>query len=915
MSPRAITLGLRRLLHRRAADRDLNDEIAQYLSAAADEYVRAGLTPAQAERQARLDFGGVEAAKDAVREAGWESILEAMRRDLSFGLRTLWRNPAFTAVAVLTLALGTGATTAMFSVINAVILRPLPYRDPDQLALIWTDDIRRSLHQEPTAFRTIEDWRQHSRVFQSIAFFNVGRNTITENGQRDRTRSVFASSNLFSVLGAQAALGRTLSAIDDGKAAPAAVISHALWQRRFNGDSGVLGKSIVLEGAPKGGAVLTIVGVMPASFYFPDAATEIWMPAPSYWRFDRESSERFLGFARRWTGIGRVRAGSTIDDARMDMSRINAFLTATYIPGNPDFPGFRTNVVPILDSVAATSLRSALWVLMGGVILVLMVACANVANLLLARGASRGHEFAVRKALGARRGRLVAQLMSESLLLAAIGGIAGVALAWAIVRVIVASGSAQVPRLSETTVDGRVLLFALIVAVVAGLVFGAAPAWGVSSTGSGNRVVGRRSRGTLVVIECALAIVLLAGAGLLLRSLDRLRSVDPGFNASNVLAARVEFPPDPLLPPQPRERGSMEKKLAARRHALATDLARRIAGIPGVARVGYVDDLFLGGVGNESIAIPGRAELTLSAGELSEGALSSGFFETLEVPLKQGRYLTEADVATKIDALWAQIHTEGSLTEREARAVFEPVVVNEEFVRRFFPADNPIGKHFCIDPTNKTYWYTIVGVVGDMRRQGLAKQAIAQYFGPWFPPPMGRADLLVRTSGDPLAIANAVRREINATVPGAIIASVSTVDEQLGAFEAQRDFQALLLAMFATLGITLAAVGVYGVVHYAVNERTRELGVRIALGATPTRIRGMVLREGMRGPMLGIGIGVVAALATTRVLSAALFGITAADPATYVVVALLLLSVAAAACFVPAVRATKVDPITALRRE
>jgi predicted permease len=448
------------------------------------------------------------------------------------------------------------------------------------------------------------------------------------------------------------------------------------------------------------------------------------------------------------------------------------------------------------------------------------------------------------------------------------------------------------------------------------VIFGIAPALGLTSTlhsgakASGN-LQARRTRGLLVVAECAVAIVLLTGAGLLLRSLNQLRSVNPGFDPGGVLAVRLEFPPEQLSGAASQ---GTEKDRATRRYAIASDLERRVAAIPGVRTVGYMDDLFLAGSGHAVVTIPGQADLGNSV-ELTDAVVTPGFFETLRVPLVRGRYLTDADAATKIEALWAPVNNSGSLAEREARAVFEPVVVNVEFARRFFPGQNPVGKRFCIDPTNKTYWYVIVGVIGDMRRQGLAKNAIAQYYGPWVPMPSGRADLLVRATTDPLTITDAVRRVVREAVPGAIVADVSTVDSQLGAFHAQRDLQAKLLSIFAALAIGLAAIGIYGVVHYTVAERTRELGIRIALGATPARIRGLVLREGMRGPLIGVAIGLGAALAVTRVLSSALYGITPTDPMTYVGVTLLLLAVACVACLVPAVRATKVNPITALRRE
>jgi predicted permease len=915
MSLRTITHGLRRLLNPQAADRALDDEIHQYIIAAADEYVKSGMSRAEAERRARMDFGGVEAAKEAVRDAGWESIPDRVRRDVSFAVRTFGRNPGFTASVLVTLALGIGAATAMFSVLQAVLLRPLPYHEPDKLALIWTDDVRRGLHQEPTAYSTIQDWRRDASAFQGIAYFSVGRSAINDNGRRATARYSYTSGNTFAVLGVQPALGRTLTVEDERERLPVAVISHSLWQQQFHGDSAVIGRPLVLDGGEKGGASLRIVGVMPPTFYFPYRQTDIWIPATQYWRFSTESSERFPDWARRWTAVGRVRDGASIDDARDELERLGARLSTVHQTTIPDFPGFSTTVMPILDSVANRNLRTALWVLMGGVVLVLLVACANVANLLLARGAARHHELIVRQAIGASRGRLVGQLMVESLLLALIGGAAGLTLAWSTVRAIVAAGAGQVPRLNEASMSMPVLVFALCTAVAAGLIFGTVPAFGLTGTlnvgmrGSGTSR-SRRMRQLLVVSECTIAIVLLAGAGLLLRSLGYLNAVDPGFDPSRTIAVRIEFPPDARTAGE-----ESEKDRALRRHTVAAEVRRRVAALPGVEAAGYMDDLFIAGTGNESIAIPGRADLGMSPGELTEGSVSAGFFDALKVRLVLGRLLTDADVTAKINALWAPINNAGTLGERQARAVFEPVVVNTEFVRRFFPGENPIGKQFCVDPTNKTYWYTIVGVVSDMRRQGLAKQAIAQYFGPWLAMPMSRVDLLVRASGDPPQLSAPVRAAVQEVVPGAIVGGISTVESQLGAFHAQRSFQTVLLSIFAALAIALAAVGIFGVVHYTVSERAGELGIRIALGATPGRIRGLVIAQGMREPILGVVIGIALALAATRLLSAALFGVTATDPMTYAAVAGILLGVAAVACLIPAIRATRVDPITALRRE
>jgi putative ABC transport system permease protein len=428
-----------------------------------------------------------------------------------------------------------------------------------------------------------------------------------------------------------------------------------------------------------------------------------------------------------------------------------------------------------------------------------------------------------------------------------------------------------------------------------------------------NGVGPKRARGALVVVECMLAVVLLAGAGLVLRSLHRIRTIDPGFDPSHVLLVRIEFPPDALidLSGLPKD----EIAMGMRRAQLASNLLPAVRSLPGVRDAGFIDDMFVVGHPSGSITIPGRNEVETAPGELNSVAASDGFFRTLRVPLRQGRYLANDDVRAKVSALYGPLAMTGSLAEREAQARFEPVVVNEAFVHRYFPNEAPIGKHFCIDPTNKTYWYMIVGVVGDMRRQGQAKATIPEFYGAYVPMPNSRFDLVVRTQAEPMALSGNIRSAIERTLPDALIPSISTAENQLGDFNAQRDFQARLLTVFAALALLLAATGIYGVVHYAVAERTREVGVRVALGATPAAVMGMVVRQGMSTPLLGVGVGIVVAMGATRVLSGMLYGIGPMDPITFGGVAITLIGVALVACVFPAHRASRVDPVSALRRE
>ncbi|HEY9225733.1 MAG TPA: FtsX-like permease family protein, partial [Gemmatimonadaceae bacterium] len=517
-------------------------------------------------------------------------------------------------------------------------------------------------------------------------------------------------------------------------------------------------------------------------------------------------------------------------------------------------------------------------------------------------------------------------LIAESSVLAAVGGVAGVLIATWGTRLLASIAAAYIPRADEITLDARVLAFAAVASLVAGLVFGFAPAFRVSAVDAGEVLkdgqgIGsarlHRSRGALVIAECSLAIVLLAGAGLLLRSLIGVNSVHPGFDPRNVLTVRIELPPeapstvDERTMPSPIEQG---RARARAREAPINALLTRIQSLPSVEAVGLNDDLFVVGDPNKSITIPGRAD-SLTAGGLNNGAVSPGFFTAMRVPLKRGRYLTRDDTYEKIRALSQLLITEWSLAEKERRAIAEPVVVNESFVRRFFPNEDPIGKKFCIDPTQKTYWYVIVGVVGDMHRSGLERDAFPEYYGPYLPSPTGRVDLLVRTAADPVALGPTLRREVTRMIPGSIVVNISTAEEGLGGFSAQRRFQTWLLLAFASLALVLAAVGIYGVVHYAVAERTREIGVRVALGATPAEVLALVIRQGMRMPAIGIVIGLASSAGLTRLLSHLLFNVGATDPVTFAGVGLVLAVVAAVACYFPARRATRVDPVRALRQE
>jgi len=921
---RAIALGLRRLVSRKHVDRELDDEVQQYIEHATEAHVKAGLSRADAERAARLEFGGVENVKDQIRSAGWDAALSTIWQDVRFGMRTLRRNPAFTAVTLATIAIGIGANTAMFSVVRAVMLRPLPYAKPEQLALLWSDDPARGLHEGLTAYQTVVDWRTSSRSFSDMAIFSTTSATLMDE-PRERLTAAYVSANLFPLLGVPPVLGRVITQREQDDRVASVVLSYALWQRRFGGDSSVIGKALELDDADKGGLpAATIVGVMPESFAFPDKLTQFWVPATLYWRWERERTERFIVWARRWGVVGRLAPAASLAAAQRELNAIGSRLGAEYPATVPDFPGYVPRIVGLLEQVTGHELQSTLWLLFGAVGFVLLIACANVANLLLARGTIRQHELATRRALGATRGRLIRQLIVESLVLSAAGGALGIALAAVASRALGAAAGPYLPRFDELRVDAAVVLFAALAAIATGLAFGAIPALRVTSVSpnavlkegarSGRSLRRRRTSGSLVVAECSLAVVLLIGAGLLLRSLARLNAVDPGFRTAGVLSVRLALPRErPPTPTEERGRVDIGQIIATEREVVLSGLLEQIGAAPGVAGAAFADDILVRGEADESITIPGRPQVP--AGQLYTSSVSPELFATLGVPLRSGRLLTRADVALKIRALWGGLPNHRlTLAELGRVSLAEPVVVNEAFVRRFFAGDDPVGKRFCIDPTGpKTYWYEIVGVVGDMRRQALERQPIPEYFQTFLP--RSNAELLVRARGDPLALAASVRRLVAAALPGTIVLEVSTVDRRMGALTVQRRLQTALLTVFASLALVLAAIGIYGIVHYSVAERWHELGVRVALGAAPRDVLADVIRRGMTPPVVGMAIGLIASAGVSRLMTSLLFGIERSDPVTIAATVLGLAGIALIACYLPARRASRVDPIIALRSE
>lgn len=805
--------------------------------------------------------------------------MQTLWQDLRYAVRTLSQKPGFTAVAVLTLALGVGANTAIFSVVNGVLLRPLPYVEPDRLAMLWTDDVKHGVHEsEGTSYLNFQDWKNQSQAFADMAICTRGNAITLTEREPERAEAEAVSANLFPLLGRKPILGRTFSADDLERRERVVVLNYGLWQRRFGGAPDVIGQSVEIDGAQA-----QIIGVMPHDFFFPRKETQLWLPITSIAVWDKEKTRRDSDW---WRVVGRLKPGATFAQAQTEMNAIGRRLEQAYPINNPEFAGYRVNVVPISNQMASAKLRLALWSLLGAIFCVLLIACANLANLLLARGAGREREFAIRLALGASRARLIRQLLTESAALAVGAGALGLWLAAMGLRALIALAPPNIPRLDEVRIDGRVLAFTLLLSVLTNFLFGLLPAWKLSRTdpheslkdgsrGLSGGLGGQRTRGALVAAEVALVVVLLAGAGLLIRSFLRLQAVDAGFDPRRVLVIKLNLPA-----PTPKNQLRL----------FYQQVFERLSALPGVESVGAISHIFLETNPDIMVAIegappsrPGQALEPLMFDEVS-----LNYFTTMRVPLLKGRFFSEQDGPDS-----------------------PPVaIINETMARRFLPGEDPIGKRFAGNNP-----ITIIGVVGDMHREGLEKEPISQLFLTYAQRPVSTMAVVVRTTNDPLKLAAAARHEIRAVDKRAILFSISTVEDQLEEFNAQRRFQTWLLGLFAALALLLAAIGIYGVMSYTVAQRAHEIGIRLALGAQRRDILKLVVGQGMVLVLIGLTVGTLAALGVTPVLASLLYGVRATDPATFALMALTLVSVAFVTCYVPARRAVKVDPMVALRYE
>ena len=817
--------------------------------------------------------------------------MQTLLQDLRYGARMLLKKPGFTLVAVITLSLGIGANAAIFTVINGVLLRPLPYDEPDRLVMLWESDPRRNIERQRVAPPNLVEWREQSRSFENIAYWsgNGEFNLVTVDGI-EKAMCAYVTSSLFSTLGVTPHLGRAfLPEEDQLEGNRAALLSYEYWKRRFAADPNVVGMTLTVD--TFGRRDYTIVGVMQPGFRFPNQ-TEIWLPV-GWDGIPRTRRGNWLSV------IARIRDGSSLAQAQAEMNLIQSRIGQRHSEASPGVV-----IIPLLEQTLGARLRSALLILWGVVACVLLIACANVANLLLARAADRQKEIAIRLALGGSRWRMIRQLLTESMLPAFLGGAFGALLAGWSLRLLIAFNADHIPRLNETQLDGRSLAFTMLGACLTGLLFGLAPAWqttkpnlNVALKDSGGGATGglrrNRLRALLIVAEVALSMVLLIGAGLMIRSFAQMTRVDRGFKAEHLLTAKLDFSVSGFT--------TWVRPTETRPQVTIRELIERLKNQPGAQVIGAASDKagFQITVENRQTGVEEDYPRTSFQG------VTSDYFRALGVPMLRGRTFNESD----------------------ALEVPRVAILSEALAKRCFPNENPIGKRIYLgrlNPgqageldrwTNVSLWAEIVGVVADVKSMSLDPQVESNIYVPYWQWPMQTPTLYVRTTGNPANFAASLYGEVKALNKNLPAPKVQTMNERLSDVVAEPRFQTLLLGMFGLAALVLVIAGVYGVVSYSVAQRAQEIGVRMALGAGARDVLRLVIGHGMKLVLAGVAIGIAGALALTRLMKTLLFGVSAYDPLTFVSIALLLALVAMLACWIPARRATRVNPIIALRRE
>ena len=873
---------LRGLFAHERLERELDDELRFHLEMQIDDNIKAGMHPAEARSAAMRNFGSAEPMKEDYRDRRTFTLVETLAQDVRYAVRILRKSRGFTTTAVAVLALAIGANTAMFSVLNAVLFRPLPYRSPEQLAMLWSEIPSQNIREGRSAYRNVEQWRSQSQSFADMAVFDPVSVMLTSGPQNQQieTQQISVgriSPNFFPLLGVQPLHGRVFSAEEAEQRQRLALISHRFWQTHLGGALDAIGSTIHIDGLPS-----QIIGILPAGLQLGELNSDAWEPHTLFPDWETRRASRGTG---SWFVIGRLRPGATLQQAQTEMNAIARRLDEQ-LPASDRNRGI--SVMPLSLHITGPTARLALCMLTGAVFCVLLIAATNVASLSLARSAGREREIAIRAALGAGRTRIVRQLLIESLTLAAMSGLLGLLVAQAGIRLILTMKPAGLSRLNEVNLDPRVLCASLAFCLLTGIVVGLAPALAMARRNlkpaiqeAGRAVSGgiavRGIRRVLVVTEFALAIILLVGAGLLIRSLWSVQNVDPGFKSEGVLSIQLSSPTFSAI---------------ARQIDFYNRVLEQIASLPGVQSAGLIGDLFIGGNPERILTIEGDVQSTSERLRFRSDEISSDLFRTLGVPLLSGRFFSAED---------------GSGSSRV-------VIINDTMARRLWAGRDPVGRRIMLGSGGA--WMTIVGVVGDMRRQGLETVPIPQIFEPFAQNPSRLVTLLVRTSADdPLTIAASVQAAVQQVEKRAPIYGLTALENRLGAFLTQRRFQTSLLIAFSVVALLMAAIGIYGLIQYSIATRTHEIGIRMAIGAQAGDILGMIIREGLRLTVTGLVFGLVGAFWLGQAGSSLLFGVTGADPPTFIAVSLLLTAVATAACYLPARRAMKVEPVVALRQE
>jgi predicted permease len=878
---------LRALFHKKRAEQEMDEELRFHLEKQIEQNVAKGMTPEEARYAALRQFGSVEAVKEECRQNRATYFLETLFQDIRFGVRQLRRNPGFTIVAVLTLALGIGANTAIFSVVNGVLLEPLPYWRPNRLVALYSRDA--NFKESSISYPNFLDWVRDNHSFSALAAYRPDGLVLTGTREPERVPAEMISASFFAMLGVRPVIGRTFTPQEDHVgASPVVLISSGFWKRKFGGSPNVLGKPIILSGT-----AYTIVGVIPSSFHYSGnnfQRSDVYVPIGQW----NDPTFRDRGSGMGTDAVGRLKPGVTFAQARADMDALGRHLAETYPVADK---GTGITLVPLKRNVVGR-VQPYLLVLLAAVGFVLLIACVNVANLMLARSTGRQREFAIRAALGAGRGRIVRQLLTESVALALAGGALGLLVATWGLQAGIRSLPAALPRVQEVRLDTHVLLFALTASALAGILFCLAPALKAWSSnlqetlregerGSSTR---HRAQRTFVMAEMALAVILLASAGLMIRSLAKLWSVDPGFDPRHLLVFGTSFPPV-------KSPGTIRESWR--------EMHDKLAAVPGV----QATSVFAG-----SVPMRGDSELPFwlegQPKPATESQMNASLFylvqpdylKVMKIPLERGRFLTSADTQ---------------------HAPFV-TVIDEDFAKLYFPGQNPIGKRISFDVLNRTA--EIVGVVGHVKQWGLNEAAgppmraqcylaLSQVPDRFVPLVAGILTVVVRTRGSPLAEAGAIRHAIEQVNSQAVMFGALTMHRIISDSVSAQRFSMILMAIFATLALTMASVGIYGVISYSVNQRTHEIGIRMALGAEKGDVLRMVIGQGLKLTLIGVAIGIAGALALTRFLSSLLYGVKPTDPLTFIAVSLILTAVALLACYIPARRAAKVDPMVALRCE